>query len=77
MHIEYELPDRLCSKNLYFLDDEKAQKISDLIKKARAAPTKQKARRYLDWTDSMVWRWQMNLLGKVGEFSFCQSELNK
>ena len=33
MDIEYELPDQLCSQNLYFLDDEEAQKISDLIKK--------------------------------------------
>ena len=44
MDIEYELPDRLCSQNLHFLDDEEAQKISDLMKKARAAPTKQKAK---------------------------------
>ena len=77
MDIEYELPDRLCSRNLYFLDDEEARKISDLIKKARAAPNKQKARRYLDWADSLAWRGHMNHLGKVDEFSFCQSELNK
>ena len=44
MDIEYELPDRRCSQNLYFLDGDEAQKISDLIKKARAAVTKQKAR---------------------------------
>ena len=69
MDIEYELPDPLCSQNLYFLDDEEAQNISDLIQKARSAPTKQKARRYLDWADSLAWRGHMNHLGKVGEFS--------
>ena len=74
MDIEYELPDRLCAQNLYFLDDEEAQKISDLIKKARAALTKQKARRYLDWADSLAWRGHMNHLGKVGEFILRQSE---
>ncbi|KAF0140958.1 MAG: hypothetical protein FD143_3507 [Ignavibacteria bacterium] len=68
MDIEDELPDRLCSQNLYFLDDEEAQKISDLIKKARAAATKQKARRYLDWADSLAWRPHMHHLGKVVEF---------
>ena len=31
MDIEYELPDRLCSQNLYFLDDADVEKISDLI----------------------------------------------
>ena len=70
MDIEYEIADRHCSKNLYVLDDEEAQKISDIIKKARAAPTMQKARRYLDWADSLAWRGHMNHLGKVGEFSF-------
>ena len=69
--------DRLCSKSHYFLDDEKAQKVSDLIKKARAAPTKQKARRYLDWADSLVWRGHMNQLEKVVEFFLNLSELKK
>ena len=69
MDIEYEIADRHCSKNLYVLDDEEAQKISDLIKKARAAATKQKARRYLDWADSLPWRGHMNHLAKVDEFS--------
>ena len=68
MDIEDELRDRLCSQNHYFLDDEKAQMVSDLIKKARAAPTKQKARRYLAWADSLVWRGHMNQLEKVVEF---------
>ena len=77
MDIEDELPDRLCSQNLYFLDDEEAQKISDLIKKARAAATKQKARRYLDWADSLVWRGHMNHLRKLVEFFLTLSELNK
>ena len=77
MDIEDELPDRLCSQNLYFLDDDKAQKVADLIKKARAAPTKQKARRYLDWADSLVWRGHMNQLEKVVEFFLNLSELNK
>ena len=53
MDIEDELRDRLCSQNHYFLDDEKAQMVWDLIKKARAAPTKQKARRYLAWLNSL------------------------
>ena len=74
MDIEYEIADRLCSNNLYFIYDEEAQKISDLITKAPAAPTKQKAKRYLDWADSLAWRGHMNHLGKVVEFFFCQSE---
>ena len=74
MDIEFELADRLCSKNLYFLDDEEAQKISDLIKKARSTPPKQKARRYLDWADSLVWRGHLNHLRKVAEFFLSQSE---
>ena len=69
MDIEYELPDRLCSQKLYFLDDEEAQKMSALMKKARAASTRHKARRYLDWADSLVWRGHIKHLGKVDEFS--------
>ena len=68
MDIECELPDRLCSQNLYFLDDEDAQQITDLNKKARSAPTKQKARRYLYWADSLVWRGHKNHLWKVVGF---------
>ena len=77
MDIEEELPHRLCSQNHYILDEEKAQMVSDLFKKARAAPIKQKARGYLSWADSLVWRGLMNQLEKVVKFFFCQSELIK
>ena len=66
MDIEEELHDRLCSQNLYFRNDEEAQKISVL--------SKQKAGRYLDWADSLVWRGHMNHLGKVAEFFLSQSK---
>ena len=74
MNIDDELHDRLCSKKFDFLDDEEAQKISDLIKKARASPTKQKARRSLDGGNSLVWRGHMNHLGMGGEFFLSQFE---
>ena len=56
MNIDDELLYRLCSKKLDFLDDEEAQKIATLIKNARSTPTKQKARWYLDWADSVAYK---------------------
>ena len=45
MDIVLELRDRICSRNQYFLDDEKSQKISDLLPKARAGAPKKKAKK--------------------------------
>ena len=72
MNIEDELHERVCSIKFDYLDDEEAQKIATLIKKARSAPTRPKARWYLDGGFSVVQR------AYEGRRIFLsQSELNK
>ena len=72
MKIEDELHDQLCYIKFDFLDDEDAQKIATLIKKARSGATRPKARWYLDGGFSVVQR------AYEGRRIFLsQSELNK
>ena len=72
MDFEDEFDNRIFSKNLYFLDDEDARKISELIRKSRSPPTKEKARRLLAWADSLSYRGLLSKLGKVCDFLLCQ-----
>ena len=65
MNIEDERHERVGSIKLDDLDDKEAQAIAKLINKARSAPTRSKARWYLDWADSLVYKARM----KVVEFS--------
>ena len=65
MNIEVELHDRLCSIKVDFIDDEEAQRIATLIKKARSTPSRPKERWYPDWADSLVYKARI----KVDEFS--------
>ena len=65
MNIEDEIHERICSIKFDYLDDKEAQDIAKLINKARSAPTRSKARRYLAWADSLVYKARMN----VDEFS--------
>ncbi|KAF0138649.1 MAG: hypothetical protein FD143_3626 [Ignavibacteria bacterium] len=65
MNIEDEIQERICSIKFDYLDDKEAQDIAKLINKARSAPTRSKARWYLSWADSLVYKARM----KVDEFS--------
>ena len=65
VRMNIELPERLWPKNLKFLDDEDVKKITGLITKACSAATKQKARWYLDWAESLAYK----ALRKICEFS--------
>ena len=65
MDIEDEIHERACSIKFDYLNDEEAQAIATLIKKARSAPSRSKARWYLAWADTLVYKARMN----VDEFS--------
>ena len=56
MNIEEEIHERVCSIKFDYLDDEEAQAIAKLIKKARSTPARSKARWYLAWADSLVYK---------------------
>ena len=77
MDIEDEIYDRSCSRRYCLLYDETVQKISELIHKARTAPAKQNAMRYLDWAVSLVWRRRMNHPPKVDKFFLSQLEYSR
>ena len=70
MNIEDEIHERVCSIKFDYLDDMEAQAIAKLINKARSAPTRSKARWYLAWADSLVYKARMN----VAEFFSSQSK---
>ena len=65
MDIEDEIHERVCSIRFDYLNDKEERDIAKLIQKARSAPTKSKARLYLAWSDSQLYKAPMN----VGEFS--------
>ena len=65
MDIEDEIDERVCSIKSDYLDDKEAQAIAKLINKARSAPSRSKARWYLPWADSLVYKAR----NKVDEFS--------
>ena len=54
MTIEVEIHERVCSIKFDYLDDEEAQSIAKLIKKARSAPTRSKAMWFLAWAHSLA-----------------------
>ena len=65
MDIEDEIHERVCSIKFDYVDDKEAQAIAKLIGKARSAPSRSKAKWYLAWADSLVYKAR----NKVGEFS--------
>ena len=65
MNIEDEIHEPVCSIKFDYLNDKEAQAIATLIKKARLAPTKSKARWSLACANSLVYKARM----KLDEFS--------
>ena len=64
MNIEEEIHERVCSIKFDYLDEGEARAIAKLSNNARSAPSRSKARWYLNWADSLVYKARM----KVDEF---------
>ena len=52
--MDFRDEDLECFKSHYYLDDETHQKILEIIERAHTAPNKHRARRLLDWADSLT-----------------------
>ena len=66
--MDFRDEERECLKSHYYLDDETHQKIFELIERARSATNKHRARRLLDWADSLTYNAIIAEIEMVGGF---------
>ena len=72
--MEFQDEDRICFKYHYYLSDESARKLSELIKSARSTTNKEKAKHLLSSADTFVYREYLTQRWKVDDLFLCPWE---
>ena len=66
--MDFRDEERECFKSHYYLVDETHQKILEIIERARSTTNKHRARRLLNWSDSLTYNAVIAEIDMVGEF---------
>ena len=72
--MDFDIEDRIYLKGLYYIDDETHQKKLELIERARTATKKHRARRPLDWADSLAYKGYIAQIQLVREIIYEPNE---
>ena len=72
--MDCEDEDRICFKYHYYLRDESARKLSELIQRARSTTNKQEPRHLLSRADTLIYREYLTQRWKVGDLFLCPWE---
>ena len=72
--MDFRNEDLECFKSHYYLDAETHQKILEISERARTATNKHRARRLLDWADSLAYKGYIAQIELVGEIKLEPNE---